>query len=99
MQLWQTTRDATSQRLTTPQVVPFLLEAKLKELGASYTKAKENWGVHALLDARAPFPLVTGQNPASSGLTAELVVEALGGHKAGAGVKIPKECEMHAPSA
>ncbi len=46
-------------------------------------QAKENWGVHALLDARAPFPLVTGQNPASSGLTAELVVEALGGHKAG----------------
>lgn len=39
MQLWQTTRDATSQRLTTPQVVPFLLEARLKEVGASNTTA------------------------------------------------------------
>jgi hypothetical protein len=55
-------------------------------------QAKENWGVHAMLDARPPFPLVTGQNPASSALTAELVVEALGLHKAGA--PAPKECEM-----
>jgi hypothetical protein len=46
-----------------------------------------------MLDARPPFPLVTGQNPASSALTAELVVEALGLHKAGA--PPPKECEMH----
>ncbi|KAI8469572.1 MAG: class I glutamine amidotransferase-like protein [Monoraphidium minutum] len=75
------------------KVVPFLLEARLKELGASYSKSKEKWGVHAMLDARAPFPLVTGQNPASSGLTAELVVEALGGHRAG-GDKNASGCEM-----
>jgi putative intracellular protease/amidase len=50
----------------------------------AHEQAKENWGVHALLDARPPFPLVTGQNPSSSALTAELIVEALGGHKAGA---------------
>lgn len=84
--------DAEEYAVAKEKLVPFLLETKLKELGGNYTKAKENWGVHALLDARAPFPLVTGQNPASSGLTAELVVEALGGHKAGAH---PKECEMH----
>jgi putative intracellular protease/amidase len=47
--------------------------------------------VHALLDARPPFPLVTGQNPASSRLTAELVVEALGGHKA---ARPPADCEL-----
>lgn len=75
--------------------MPFLLEAKLKELGASYSKAKENWGVHAMLDARRPFPLVTGQNPASSALAAELVVEALGGHKAAGGARAPAGCEMH----
>jgi len=73
------------------KVVPFLLESRLKELGGKYSKAKENWGVHALLDSRKPFPLVTGQNPASSGLTAELVVEALGGHKAGSKVEA---CEI-----
>lgn len=54
-------------------LVPFMLEDKLKELGGVYSKAPEKWGVHAVRDGR----LVTGQNPGSSRRTAELVVEAL----------------------
>lgn len=84
--------DAEEYAVAKEKVVPFLLEDRLRQLGATYSKAKENWGVHALLDARKPFPLVTGQNPASSALAAELVIEALGGHKAGA--PKPAACEM-----
>ena len=41
--------------------VPFLLESKLKERGATYSKAAP-WQPHVVTDGR----LVTGQNPASS---------------------------------
>ena len=85
--------DAEEYAVAKEKLVPFMLEERLKERGGAYSKAKADWGVHALLDARPPFPLVTGQNPASSALTAELVVEALGGHKAGAAP--PAQCEMH----
>jgi len=52
--------------------VPFLLEDKLKELGGLYESAP-NWQVKAVADGK----LVTGQNPASSELVAELVLNAL----------------------
>jgi len=54
------------------QYVPFLLEDKLKELGGLY-EAGPNWQVKAVADGK----LVTGQNPASSALVAELVLKAL----------------------
>jgi len=53
--------------------VPFLLETKLKELGAVYMPS-EPWSVNAVLDGR----LATGQNPQSSVKCAELCIQALG---------------------
>lgn len=54
-------------------LVPFLLEDKLKELGGVYSKAADKWAPHAVRDGT----LVTGQNPGSSMATAKLIVEAL----------------------
>lgn len=50
--------------------VPFLLETKLRELGGVYEKVAP-WHPHAVADGR----LVSGQNPQSSKVTAEKVVE------------------------
>ena len=47
-------------------VVPFLLEDRLKERGAIFSKAA-NWAAYVQVDGK----LVTGQNPASSGPAAE----------------------------
>ncbi|MBL1066599.1 type 1 glutamine amidotransferase domain-containing protein [Streptomyces sp. 7-21] len=52
--------------------VPFLLESKLVERGAKFTKAP-NFAEHAVSDSR----LVTGQNPASAAKVARLALEAL----------------------
>jgi putative intracellular protease/amidase len=52
--------------------MPFLLESKLRELGAKIDK-KENFVSHAVRDEN----LITGQNPASSEATAKLLIEAL----------------------
>ena len=54
------------------QNVPYLLEDKLKELGAKFERA-EDWAPFAVRDGK----LITGQNPASSRRVAELVHEAL----------------------
>jgi putative intracellular protease/amidase len=64
--------DDEEQAAGLSQVVPFLLEARLRELGSHFEKAP-NWQRFAVRDGQ----LVTGQNPASSGLVAELVLEAL----------------------
>jgi len=53
-------------------VVPFLLEDELKAKGASYTKA-DDWHPYAITDGN----LVTGQNPQSSELVAQAVLEKL----------------------
>lgn len=53
-------------------VVPFLLETKLRSLGADVVVA-DDFSVHALRDGR----LVTGQNPASSVKVGELLLEAM----------------------
>jgi len=55
------------------QVVPFLLEDKLKEAGAKYVKAEEPWGVKVVVDGK----LITGQNPASSKELGRAVVKAV----------------------
>lgn len=57
-------------RLT--KVVPFLVEDEMLTLGATFSKVK-NWSVHTVVDGR----LITGQNPASSGPAASLLIDAL----------------------
>ena len=54
-------------------MVPFLVEDELTSLGATFSKVK-NWGVHTVVDGQ----LITGQNPASSGPAAKLLLEMLG---------------------
>ena len=54
------------------QVVPFLLEDKLKERGAVYSEGTK-FTEHAVRDGR----LVTGQNPQSATKMAEMVLEVL----------------------
>jgi putative intracellular protease/amidase len=55
------------------KVVPFLVEDEVMSLGATFSKVK-NWGVHTVADGQ----LITGQNPASSGPAARLLLEILG---------------------
>ncbi|WP_305969060.1 MULTISPECIES: type 1 glutamine amidotransferase domain-containing protein [unclassified Mameliella] len=52
--------------------VPFLLETRLRELGANFESVAD-WQPHAVADGR----LVTGQNPASSEAAAEKVLALL----------------------
>nr|KAG5696018.1 hypothetical protein BaRGS_013924 [Batillaria attramentaria] len=54
------------------EAMPFLLETRLKKLGANYTAAP-NFQPHVVVSGR----LVTGQNPASATGTAESVVKLL----------------------
>jgi len=54
------------------KVVPFLVEDELLGLGAIFSKVK-NWGVHVVTDGL----LITGQNPASSGPTAKVLLATL----------------------
>jgi putative intracellular protease/amidase len=64
--------DGEEEEVGLTKVVPFLVEDELIGLGATFSKVK-NWGVHTVKDGQ----LITGQNPASSGPAAKLVVEAL----------------------
>ena len=57
-------------------VVPYLLEDVLKEQGARFESSVEDFCGHSVRDGR----LVTGQNPASSEMTAHRVLEALEEH-------------------
>ena len=54
------------------QIVPFLVEDELLALGATYSKVK-NWGVNTVKDGL----LITGQNPASSGPAAKVLIDTL----------------------
>lgn len=53
-------------------VVPFLVEDMLKESGGKYSKG-DDWAPYAIEDGL----LITGQNPASSELVAELLLKRL----------------------
>ena len=55
------------------QVVPFTLESRLREQGGIFEKAA-NWQAFAVRDGN----LITGQNPMSSALVAQHVLDALG---------------------
>jgi len=54
------------------EVVPFLLEDKLKELGGLYEKV-DDWKPYAVVDGN----LITGQNPASSEAVAEALLKKI----------------------
>ena len=53
--------------------VPYLTENELKARGASYERATEPWEAFAVEDQR----VITGQNPASGGGVADLVIASL----------------------
>ncbi len=55
------------------KLVPFLTETELVARGAIYKKADEPWAAFAVEDQR----LITGQNPASGGAVADLLIAAL----------------------
>lgn len=56
------------------QYVPFLTEDEMIKRGAKYMKASEPWAAFAVEDRR----VITGQNPASGGPVADLLIQALG---------------------
>jgi putative intracellular protease/amidase len=60
-------------------VVPFLLESRMRELGGRFEKAP-NWTPFAVRDGQ----LITGQNPQSSELVAQHVLEAVAPVQGGA---------------
>lgn len=55
------------------QVVPFLVEDMLKQLGGNYSKL-DDWASHVVADGL----LITGQNPASSEAAATALLKMLG---------------------
>lgn len=61
------------------KVVPFLVEDELLRLGAIFEK-KANWQPFTITDGR----LITGQNPASSTITAQALLNYLAAKKAAA---------------
>src|SRR5262245_45893576 len=64
--------DGEEEEMGLTKVVPFLVEDELMSLGATFSKVK-NWGVHTIADGQ----LITGQNPASSGPTARVLIDTL----------------------
>ena len=66
--------DGEEEEVGLTKVVPFLVEDELLKLGATFSKVK-NWGVYTVVSGK----LITGQNPASSGPTATVLVDALNG--------------------
>lgn len=65
--------DAEEHQVGLAGVVPFMLETRLRELGAVFEGAG-NWQVFAIRDGQ----LITGQNPQSSARVAAMLLEALG---------------------
>lgn len=64
--------DQEEQAAGLTQIVPFLLESRLTELGGNFEKAP-NWTSFAVTDGL----LITGQNPASSALVAQQMLQTL----------------------
>ena len=61
------------------KVVPFLVEDELLRLGAIFEKVR-NWQPFSIVDGR----LITGQNPASSTVAAQALLNVVGAEKAAA---------------
>ena len=65
--------DGEEEEVQLTKVVPFLVEDELIRLGAIYEKVA-NWQPFFVVDGR----LITGQNPASSTVTAQALMKFLG---------------------
>ena len=68
--------DTEEEAVGLTKVVPFLLEAELKNLGAHYSKGAD-WSSFTQQDGL----LITGQNPGSSEAVAKLLLKTLKGEK------------------
>lgn len=66
--------DSEERAVELDRRMPFLLETRLRELGARFVPA-DNWQDHVVVDGK----LVTGQNPQSSASAARAVIRLLGG--------------------
>lgn len=69
--------DAEEDAAGLTSAMPFLLETRLRELGANFESAP-NWQPFAVRDGN----LITGQNPSSSELVAQHLLDALAGSEA-----------------
>ena len=69
--------DAEEQAVGLAQVVPFMLETRLRELGGRFESAP-NWQPFAVRDGQ----LITGQNPQSSEEVVRVLMDALKGKPA-----------------
>ncbi len=69
--------DGEEEEVKLTHVVPFLVEDELLRLGAIFEK-KANWQPFAITDGR----LITGQNPASSTVTAQALLKYMAAEKA-----------------
>ena len=56
------------------EVVPFLLEDRLRERGGEFSRSEQDFDAHVVVDGT----LVTGQNPASSAPAARELLTLLG---------------------
>ena len=65
--------DAEEEAVGLTAIVPFALESRLRALGAHFEGA-DNWAAFAIRDGQ----FITGQNPQSSALVAQHVLQALG---------------------
>jgi len=65
-------KDSEEKAVQLESLVPFMLEAKLKELGGKYESA-DDWNSKVCVDGN----LITGQNPQSSEECAKAVIAAL----------------------
>ncbi|MDH5765319.1 MAG: type 1 glutamine amidotransferase domain-containing protein [Gammaproteobacteria bacterium] len=66
--------DSEERAVQLDQLMPFLLESRLRELGAEFVPA-DDWADNTIVDGS----LITGQNPQSSGSAAEAMVKMLEG--------------------
>ena len=64
--------DSEERAVQLDKLMPFMLETKLRELGAEFVPA-EDWADNTVVDGN----LITGQNPQSSGSAADAVIKLL----------------------
>jgi len=66
--------DSEERAVQLDQLMPFMLETRLRELGVEFVPA-DDWSDNTVVDGN----LVTGQNPQSSGSAADAVIKLLQG--------------------
>ncbi len=64
--------DSEERAVELDQLMPFLLQTRLSELGAEFVEA-DDWADNVVVDGK----LITGQNPQSSGTAAQAVINLL----------------------